>query len=166
MYMCKYAYIFKYAYICAFVYMDVCMCIYKCVCMDVCRNGGCIPWFLVHQGGSISSGRQSKPKTVLQAVLGGGVRVSLCLEDLCSLGLGRPRAVTPITVSERCFSESMGKSFFQIIQEKTESFRVPGKKDFMGIWDSREVSGPSGSCPCLSIVWLHQVTTVVVSMEK
>lgn len=40
------------------------------------------------------------------------MRVPLCLEDLCSSGLGQPRAVTPITVSERCFSESMGRSFF------------------------------------------------------
>lgn len=94
------------------------------------------------------------------------MRLPLCLEDLCSLGLGQPRAVTPITVSERCFSESVNTRFLQIIQEKNESFRVTGKKDFMGIWDSKDASGPSGSCPCFPVVRLYQVTTVLVSMEK
>lgn len=66
------------------------------------------------------------------------MRLPLCLEDLCSLGLGQPRAVTPITVSERCFSESVGRRFLQSIQEKTESFRVTGKT----LWVSGTLEKP------------------------
>lgn len=143
-----------------------CVYVYICVCMYVCRNGGCIPWFLVHQGGSISSGRESKPKTVLQQSWE-EVWGSPSVLRICAV---RVWGNQELWLLSQCLKDAFQKAwagvFFQIIQEKTESFRVPGKKDFMGIWDSREVSGPSGSCPCLPVVQLHQVTTVLVSMGK